>query len=442
MSRQPAAPAPRQRTASSAPRLRVPRARYRRARRGRAVRRAADRRRLHDDRRHRSDQPLPARDRRRHLPAAADDPDGRDAAGDRALRRGDAVRRVVARLFLRRQHRRARSSDACSRAFTCCGSSTCRPRRSSPWRSTSRWRSWRWRSRASRPTCRRPTRRARGPVSPESRLIYVGDCAVGHDGARRRGRVDAHPVAALRRDDVYVLADPGGVPRRPGRGQHDRVGAGAADRPSAPCARLVPAPAVRHHRVGRACDGELAAVLADQSVALDQPDLQFPARSDARHLGAAAVDAAVGRQLSACARRGGAARAGSGAARRRRLCRQHRRRHHRRARHRAAAGRHRRQPGGAADPDRDRRDVRGPRARRRVAGREDRGRACACGRRPSSSSARASSAVVLARAVPPLPGLLVAYGRYAATWVGINQIVYVGEGITAAVAVSRTTTAC
>ena len=47
-------------------------------------------------------------------------------------------------------------------------------------------------------------------------------------------------------------------------------------------------------------------------------------------------------------------------------------------------------------------------------------------------------AVLLARAVPPLPGLLVAYGRYAATWVGINQIVYVGEGITAAVAVSRT----
>jgi len=48
------------------------------------------------------------------------------------------------------------------------------------------------------------------------------------------------------------------------------------------------------------------------------------------------------------------------------------------------------------------------------------------------------AAVVLARAVPPLPGLLVAYGRFAATWVGINEIVYVGEGITAAVAVSRT----
>ena len=48
------------------------------------------------------------------------------------------------------------------------------------------------------------------------------------------------------------------------------------------------------------------------------------------------------------------------------------------------------------------------------------------------------AATLLARMVPPLPGLLVAYGRYAATWVGRNQIVYVGEGITAAVAVSRT----
>jgi spermidine synthase len=45
---------------------------------------------------------------------------------------------------------------------------------------------------------------------------------------------------------------------------------------------------------------------------------------------------------------------------------------------------------------------------------------------------------LLARSVPPLPGLLVAYGRYAATWVGMNEIVYVGEGVTASVAVSRT----
>jgi spermidine synthase len=47
-------------------------------------------------------------------------------------------------------------------------------------------------------------------------------------------------------------------------------------------------------------------------------------------------------------------------------------------------------------------------------------------------------AILLARAVPPLPGLLVAYGRFSATWVNVNQIVYVGEGVTAAVAVSRT----
>jgi len=45
---------------------------------------------------------------------------------------------------------------------------------------------------------------------------------------------------------------------------------------------------------------------------------------------------------------------------------------------------------------------------------------------------------LLIRAVPPLPGILVAYGRYAATWVGINEIIYSGEGVTASVAVSRT----
>jgi spermidine synthase len=50
----------------------------------------------------------------------------------------------------------------------------------------------------------------------------------------------------------------------------------------------------------------------------------------------------------------------------------------------------------------------------------------------------AAAAGLFARAVPALPGLLVAYGRYAATWVGQNEIIYVGEGVTASVAVSRT----
>jgi spermidine synthase len=52
----------------------------------------------------------------------------------------------------------------------------------------------------------------------------------------------------------------------------------------------------------------------------------------------------------------------------------------------------------------------------------------------------AFGAGLLARAIPPLPGILVAYGRYAATWVGQNEIIYYGEGVTASVAVSRTPT--
>ena len=34
--------------------------------------------------------------------------------------------------------------------------------------------------------------------------------------------------------------------------------------------------------------------------------------------------------------------------------------------------------------------------------------------------------------------MFIAYGRYTATWVGINEIVYKGEGVTASVAVTRT----
>jgi spermidine synthase len=44
---------------------------------------------------------------------------------------------------------------------------------------------------------------------------------------------------------------------------------------------------------------------------------------------------------------------------------------------------------------------------------------------------------LLARWVPDVPGLLVAYGRYSATWVGLSNILYVGEGLNAFVAVSE-----
>jgi spermidine synthase len=45
---------------------------------------------------------------------------------------------------------------------------------------------------------------------------------------------------------------------------------------------------------------------------------------------------------------------------------------------------------------------------------------------------------LLIRSVPPVPNLLVAYGRYAATWLGQNDIFYMGEGLNSSVAVSRT----
>ncbi|PYR33500.1 MAG: SAM-dependent methyltransferase, partial [Acidobacteria bacterium] len=47
------------------------------------------------------------------------------------------------------------------------------------------------------------------------------------------------------------------------------------------------------------------------------------------------------------------------------------------------------------------------------------------------------AAGMLARSIHPLPGLLVAYGRYSATRVGQADVIYVGEGLNASVAVSE-----
>jgi spermidine synthase len=44
----------------------------------------------------------------------------------------------------------------------------------------------------------------------------------------------------------------------------------------------------------------------------------------------------------------------------------------------------------------------------------------------------------IASSVPPVPGILIAYGRYAATWVGLTNIIYTGEGLNAFVAVTET----
>jgi spermidine synthase len=50
------------------------------------------------------------------------------------------------------------------------------------------------------------------------------------------------------------------------------------------------------------------------------------------------------------------------------------------------------------------------------------------------------AAGLAARRVPEVPGILVAYGRYAATWIGLTDIIYVDEGLNAFVAVSQTST--
>jgi spermidine synthase len=52
--------------------------------------------------------------------------------------------------------------------------------------------------------------------------------------------------------------------------------------------------------------------------------------------------------------------------------------------------------------------------------------------------AATAGAGLLVRSVPELPKLLVAYGRYSATWVGLSNIIYADEGLNASVAVSET----
>ena len=59
---------------------------------------------------------------------------------------------------------------------------------------------------------------------------------------------------------------------------------------------------------------------------------------------------------------------------------------------------------------------------------------------PAFMAIAVASAALLAFTVPPIPGLLVAFGRYSATQDGDSQIIYVGEGWNASVAVSERST--
>ena len=166
---------------------------------------------------------------------------------------------------------------------------------------------------------------------------------------------------------------------------------------------------------------------------VDDAVVHAAARSRPLHVGRAARRDAVGRELSARARRGRLDRAGCRTARRRRVRRQHRRRDRRldgdelhpdpvdRQLARRAGADHRLGAVGAADARAVLRRARRPSG-------EASGSTSAA---RSSWPSRWSCAGLLARSVHELPGLLVAYGRYAATRVGQADIIYVGEGLNA-----------
>ena len=59
------------------------------------------------------------------------------------------------------------------------------------------------------------------------------------------------------------------------------------------------------------------------------------------------------------------------------------------------------------------------------------------GRRRVGLVAAAASRWCWREGWPDFPGVLVAYGRYTATRIGEGEIIYMGEGMTASVAVSR-----
>ena len=175
------------------------------------------------------------------LPAAADAADGRDAAGDRALGRSHRRRASPGSASSTAATPPAPSSAACSPASTCCAYTTSRSRRT-------------WRSRSTSPSPRRawpsprvaPVRDAAVAEAPATRASRRArsvervrrDRAVGLTALAARGALDAHAVAAVRRDDLHLLADPRGVPGRPRHRQQRRLGAGA--RPGAAARRARP----------------------------------------------------------------------------------------------------------------------------------------------------------------------------------------------------------
>ncbi len=266
------------------------------------------------------------------------------------------------------------------------------------------------------------------------------DRALGSDGARVRGALDALAVAAVRRDHLHVLADPGRVPVRPGHRQQSRA------------PRL---PARRDTRAWRSAGARCCSVrrMAWAAIMLMQSLPYWPINpvDHAPTSGSTSSSTSSGVCGSCCP----APFSGERASR----WRWPRWRRPGRIPGRLVGGvyaantvgaivgslgtsliitrsigtQHGQQvlivisaDVGAADAGPGRESGSPPgRALRWVAavGAGD------CHRRGGRAGAQPC---------PPVPGVLVAYGRYAATWVGLTNIIYVGEGMNAFVAVSET----
>ena len=205
------------------------------------------------------------------------------------------------------ERRRRRRSRCCSRASTPYDAVATRRRR----RSSSR---------------RAPARgRSTSTIALSGMTALVGG-----------GDLDAHAVAALRRDGLHVLADPRGVPVRPRHRQQHRLG----DRRAASRARASRSAGARCCCAARSrgrrtcCTQSLPYWPINPSIATE-PLVQLPARSRPRLWAVLPGAILWGASFPLALAVGRHARAGSGAAGRRRLRREHGRRDRRLAGRRA-----------------------------------------------------------------------------------------------------------
>ena len=266
---------------ASAARVRVARAGHRCHRHARSVRDAAGRRHLYGLGRIGVGRDLPPRPCRRHLPPAADDPDGCDAAGDRALGETTPQGVVVARILLWRQHVRRRDRQPAGRVLSAARARHGYRDVTWPWRST--WPSppspSRLRSAAPHEVVIEPVQR-KVEACRRSRVVYV---AIALSGMTALGAevIWTRLLSLLFGATTYTFSLILAVflarvrhrqQRRRGPGQDHRAAAGRA--------RLVPAAAVRRDRLGGLHADAVAAVLADQSIDLAvDPWFNVPPRS-------------------------------------------------------------------------------------------------------------------------------------------------------------------